>query len=177
MCSDQEAVDLVRQVQDPVAAAKQLVEYALSRFSTDNLSCMIVRLNKALVAGTAKEAAAAIGVEGDKLSSVGKLSETEKLVGDAKRKAEAEGVTPVGVSGSNSGKGHDSKLGRDGAMDSDTALATEDDAKQSGMEKVIEEPVFLEGDGDELAAGPVPAGLPDPIEIRNNLTLPPGAQK
>ncbi|KAL7267730.1 mgpp2cl-1, protein phosphatase 2C-like protein 1 [Rhizina undulata] len=45
VCSDQEAVDLVRNVLDPQLASKMLVEYALSRFSSDNLSCMIVRLD------------------------------------------------------------------------------------------------------------------------------------
>lgn len=45
VCSDQEAVDLVRQVQDPQEASKMLVDYALGRFSSDNLSCMIVRLD------------------------------------------------------------------------------------------------------------------------------------
>ncbi|KAH7132540.1 protein phosphatase-like protein 2C [Dendryphion nanum] len=49
VCSDQEAVDLVRTIQDPQAASKILVEHALARFSTDNLSCMVVRFdNKAI---------------------------------------------------------------------------------------------------------------------------------
>lgn len=37
-------MDLVREIDDPNAAAKLLVQHALDRFSTDNLSCMIVRL-------------------------------------------------------------------------------------------------------------------------------------
>ncbi|KAI5788762.1 phosphatase 2C-like domain-containing protein, partial [Pyronema domesticum] len=45
VCSDQEAVDLVRGTFDPQAASKQLVDHALSKFSSDNLSCMIVRLD------------------------------------------------------------------------------------------------------------------------------------
>ncbi|ODQ55121.1 PP2C-domain-containing protein [Saitoella complicata NRRL Y-17804] len=45
VCSDQEAVELVRGVPDPQEASRVLVEHALSRFSTDNLSCMVVRLN------------------------------------------------------------------------------------------------------------------------------------
>lgn len=45
VCSDQEAVDLIRQVQDPQEASKMLVDHALRRFSSDNLSCMIVRLD------------------------------------------------------------------------------------------------------------------------------------
>lgn len=47
VCSDQEAVDLVRYVDDPQEASKILVDHALQRFSSDNLSCMIVRLDHA----------------------------------------------------------------------------------------------------------------------------------
>lgn len=46
VCSDQEAVDHVRTVQDPQDASRMLVEHALARFSTDNLSCMVVRFDK-----------------------------------------------------------------------------------------------------------------------------------
>lgn len=105
VCSDQEAVDLVRHELDPVAAAKHLIEYALARFSTDNLSCMIVRLNKSALQETASSKP--IGVEGDKGHSTSKVSEVEKIVADAKRKVEEGGAPAVGVSGSNSGKGHD----------------------------------------------------------------------
>lgn len=105
VCSDQEAVDLVRHELDPVAAAKHLVERALARFSTDNLSCMIVRLNKNALQETA--ASRPIGVEGDKGHSTSKVSEVEKIVADAKRKVVEGGAPAVGVSGSNSGKGHD----------------------------------------------------------------------
>ncbi|EDN05880.1 protein phosphatase 2C [Histoplasma capsulatum] len=45
VCSDQEAVDLIRGTEDPQLASKILVDHALSRFSTDNLSCMIVRFD------------------------------------------------------------------------------------------------------------------------------------
>lgn len=45
VCSDQEAVDLVRHIHDPQEASKKLVDHALSQFSSDNLSCMIVRLD------------------------------------------------------------------------------------------------------------------------------------
>lgn len=38
-------MDLVRNVDDPITASKLLVDHALNRFSTDNLSCMIVRLD------------------------------------------------------------------------------------------------------------------------------------
>jgi protein phosphatase PTC1 len=45
VCTDQDAVNLVRDVDDPEQASKMLVEHALAKFSNDNLSCMIVRLD------------------------------------------------------------------------------------------------------------------------------------
>lgn len=91
-----------------MAAAKLLVDHALTHFSTDNLSCMIIRFNKqAILENQSKDKA--IGVEGDASTPVtsGKVSETEKIVGATKQKI-AEGVTPaVGISASNSGRGHD----------------------------------------------------------------------
>ncbi|QPC71483.1 hypothetical protein HYE68_002235 [Fusarium pseudograminearum] len=86
VCSDQEAVDLVRNVEDPISASKQLVDYALNRFSTDNLSCMVVRLDQN------KEAA--VEVEG----AASQVSEADKIVSETKQKI-AEGTAPaVGVS-------------------------------------------------------------------------------
>ncbi|KAI9745155.1 MAG: Protein phosphatase 2C 1 [Claussenomyces sp. TS43310] len=141
--SDQEAVDLARSMSDPIAASKTLVEHALARFSTDNLSCMIVRFNQLALMDSYNNKTAAIGVEGDLGPEIGKVSEVEKIVGDAKRKVEAGG-DGVGVSGSNSGKGHDSKLD-DGAGGGD----------HKSMEKVVEEePSLVEGDiSNELANG------------------------
>ena len=86
VCSDQEAVDLVRNTQDPQAASKALVDHALARFSTDNLSCMIVRFdNKALQETVENIKTAAIGVEGDPATKHGGLSEAEQIVRDAKK--------------------------------------------------------------------------------------------
>lgn len=68
---------------------------------------MVVRFDKSALLATTKEPSSAIGVEGDPLSHPGKISEVDKIVGDAKRKVAADGVPGVGVSGSNSGKGHD----------------------------------------------------------------------
>ncbi|KAF9637579.1 Protein phosphatase 2C manganese/magnesium aspartate binding site [Lasiodiplodia theobromae] len=83
VCSDQEAVDLVRNVKDPQAASKTLVDHALSRFSTDNLSCMIVRFdNEALLA---RQNDSSIGVDGDALHKKGGVSETESIVGQVKK--------------------------------------------------------------------------------------------
>lgn len=115
-------------MQDPVVASKQLVDHALVRFSTDNLSCMIVRFNKSAILETVNNHLSSIGVEGDPVGGPGRLSEAEKIVADAKRKAEEDGVPSVGVSGSNSGKGHEQRKYEDEAG-----------AKSSSMEKVVEE--------------------------------------
>ncbi|KAI5457712.1 phosphatase 2C-like domain-containing protein [Mariannaea sp. PMI_226] len=84
VCTDQEAVDLVRNLEDPVVASKLLVDHALNRFSTDNLSCMIVRLDS-----NQPNDATAIG-DG--------TSEADKIVKDTKKKV-ADGALPAeGVS-------------------------------------------------------------------------------
>ncbi|TVY20127.1 Protein phosphatase 2C-like [Lachnellula arida] len=163
VCSDQEAVDLIRDISDPSTAAKKLVEHALARFSTDNLSCMIVRLNKQALQSTAKEPGSAIGVEGDPSCIPGKISEVEKIVGDAKRKVQEDGIPGVGVSGSNSGKGHDPKQ------------SDEEDSKHISMERVVEEePSLVEGDTPEMNVEGANAASP---EIRSKLKLPEGALK
>lgn len=159
---------MVRNQSDPVTAAKQLVDHALARFSTDNLSCMIVRFNKAALLTTTKEPSSAIGVEGDPHSIPGKPSEVEKIVGDAKRKVQEDGVPGVGVSGSNSGKGHDPKLPDE--------VAAEDSIKQRvEMEKVVEEePQLVEGDTPEVSMHGVEAASPD---TTTKLKLPEGLSK
>ncbi|KAF2140718.1 uncharacterized protein K452DRAFT_299439 [Aplosporella prunicola CBS 121167] len=83
VCSDQEAVDLVRNIADPQAASKHLVDHALARFSTDNLSCMIVRFdNEALFK---RQSDMSLGVEGDPAHKKGSVSETDSIVGLAKK--------------------------------------------------------------------------------------------
>jgi len=83
VCSDQEAVDLVRHIQDPQEASKKLVDYALARFSTDNLSCMVVRFdNKAL---RQRKNEAAMGVDGDQAALKGGVTEAEAIVAQAKK--------------------------------------------------------------------------------------------
>lgn len=114
MCSDQDAVDLVRDIQDPVAAAKLLVDHALSRFSTDNLSCMIVRFDQqaALESQTNKDKA--IGVEGDSPAASGRVSEAEKIVNETRSKIAESGTSAVGVSACNSGRSHEPAPPADG---------------------------------------------------------------
>jgi protein phosphatase PTC1 len=126
-------------VQDPVAASKLLVEHALARFSTDNLSCMIVRFDKVALMDTYNNRSDAIGVEGDPSSVPGKISEVDKIVGDAKRKAQEDGVPGIGVSASNSGKGHEPSY--------------EETFKVINMERVTEEEPGLI-DGNSLEIGP-----------------------
>jgi protein phosphatase PTC1 len=81
--SDQEAVDIIRNIQDPQQASKMLVDHALARFSTDNLSVMIVRFDpNRLASNTATE----IGVESDPANKEkGAVSEVEMIVGEARR--------------------------------------------------------------------------------------------
>ena len=70
-------------MQDPQEASKRLVDYALTRFSTDNLSCMVVRFdNKAL---RQRKNEAAMGVEGDQATLKGGITEADALVAQAKK--------------------------------------------------------------------------------------------
>jgi protein phosphatase PTC1 len=155
---------LIRENQDPGAASKHLVEHALARFSTDNLSCMVVRFNKTALMTTTQDATAAIGVEGDPACETGKISEAEKIVSEQKRKNQEEGVPAVGVSGSNSGKGHDPKTAEE-----------EEHNKRVSMEKVVEEePSLVEGDTPEMDISGGNAADPT---IRDKLKLPHGAPK
>lgn len=150
VCSDQEAVDLVRNIQDPTAASKLLVEHALARFSTDNLSCMIVRLDKDALLDSQNNKELSIGVEGDKPVGAGKISEVEKIV-SATKKQIAEGGPAVGVSASNSGKGHD--------------LVQVDNGSSDESPTVVEGPLkgeSAESDGEADRETDRPATEPDP---------------
>lgn len=128
---------------------------------------MIVRLNKTALLTTAKEPSSAIGVEGDPTSLPGKISEVDKIVGDAKRKVQEDGVPGVGVSGSNSGKGHDPKQ--------PPPTATEEENVRISMEKVVEEePGLVEGDQPEID---VEGAKAIAAETRAKLKLPEGVSK
>ena len=79
-------MDLVRREQDPQAASKILVDHALTRFSTDNLSCMIVRFNPQGLQTAAMKSTEYIGVDGDPPSNLkGGIRETEAIVDAAKK--------------------------------------------------------------------------------------------
>ncbi|KAI9248033.1 phosphatase 2C-like domain-containing protein, partial [Phascolomyces articulosus] len=43
VCEDQDAVDLVKDIQDPQVASRKLLDHALANFSTDNLSILVIR--------------------------------------------------------------------------------------------------------------------------------------
>jgi serine/threonine protein phosphatase PrpC len=52
VCEDQEAVDLVRFMQDAQAMAKKLLDHALAKFSTDNVTVVVVRLRLGINEGS-----------------------------------------------------------------------------------------------------------------------------
>ncbi len=82
---------MVRHTQDPQIASKILVDHALARFSTDNLSCMIVRFDNKALLQTVERKAEPIGVEGDPPSTKkGGISEADAIVKEA-RKSMGEG--------------------------------------------------------------------------------------
>ncbi|KAL9111081.1 MAG: hypothetical protein Q9227_004514 [Pyrenula ochraceoflavens] len=85
VCTDQEAVDLIRHTQSPQAASKLLVDHALARFSTDNLSVMVVRFDSKVIQTNTNSS---IGVESDPANKEkGAISEVQALVNEAKRRS------------------------------------------------------------------------------------------
>lgn len=78
-------MDLIRNTHDAQAASKILVDHALSRFSTDNLSCMIVRFDSKLVQDMVDRRVDPIGVEGDVPTHRSDVSEADKIIEDTKK--------------------------------------------------------------------------------------------
>ncbi|KAH6603605.1 protein phosphatase 2C [Trichoderma cornu-damae] len=138
VCSDQEAVDLVRDIHDPGEGSKLLVDHALNRFSTDNLSCMIVRLDKeARAQSETSQARRGAEAESNNGAAV-KVSEADKIVMDTKQKI-AEGAAPaVGVSASNSGRGYDY-----------ASVQEEGFVPTTLSDAVVEEPIAIIDDDDD----------------------------
>ncbi|KAF2710216.1 protein phosphatase-like protein 2C [Pleomassaria siparia CBS 279.74] len=91
VCSDQEAVDHVRNIHDPQAASKALVDHALARFSTDNLSCMVVRFDSKALKQRKNESL--MGVDGDHAKAG--ISEADAIVSQARRKLSGEPDVPI----------------------------------------------------------------------------------
>ncbi|EME47307.1 hypothetical protein DOTSEDRAFT_122989 [Dothistroma septosporum NZE10] len=90
VCSDQEAVDLIRGIHDPQVASKTLVDHALARFSTDNLSCMVVRFDNTKLQQNLESKD--LGVEGDPASQAGQISEAEAIVSQTKAQLDTGGA-------------------------------------------------------------------------------------
>lgn len=139
---------------------------------------MIVRLNKAALTNASQEPGKAIGVEGDPTSHPDKISESEKIINDAKKKVKDGGGTAVGVSGSNSGKGHDLP---DPEAETDMLVGSEGDAQAfKSMEKVDEEqPTAVGAEGMVTEVDPKAAEKAGE-EVREKLHLPegvPGAEE
>ena len=82
---------MIRNTQDPQAASKQLVDYALARFSTDNLSCMVVRFDSKAVQQTVANQVEPIGVDGDPATKSGGVTEAEAIVAESRKKLEESG--------------------------------------------------------------------------------------
>ncbi|KAJ5497086.1 hypothetical protein N7463_009073 [Penicillium fimorum] len=104
VCTDQESVDLIRNVQDAQHASKILVDHALARFSTDNLSCMVIRLDSNRVKDVVNHNTEMIGVEGDPLTKVPRgVSEADKIVERAQKGIVSSGLAddPVAAEKSN----------------------------------------------------------------------------
>ena len=79
-------MDLVRNVPDAQEASKILVDYALARFSTDNLSCMVIRLDTDRVKEVINKTADPIGVAGDPSMDVEHgVSEADKIIESARK--------------------------------------------------------------------------------------------
>lgn len=87
---------MVRKNQDAQVASKVLVDHALARFSTDNLSVMVIRFdNQAL---KARKRDSTIGVEGDMDTSKVGISEADAIVSEAKKSMDGgseEAARPV----------------------------------------------------------------------------------
>ena len=82
----------MRHTHDPQAASKQLVDHALARFSTDNLSCMIVRFDNKALQQTIERRNEPIGVDGDPPSlKKGGISEAYAILREAKKNMDEAG--------------------------------------------------------------------------------------
>ncbi|KAL2817718.1 phosphatase 2C-like domain-containing protein [Aspergillus cavernicola] len=93
VCSDQEAVELIRNVSDAQEASKILVDHALARFSTDNLSCMVIRLDADRLREVANRTVDPAVVEGTLSSNPGRgISETDKIVEGARKSMANTGI-------------------------------------------------------------------------------------
>lgn len=73
------------------------MDFALARFSTDNLSCMVVRFDKEALKKTVEQILEPIGVEGDQMAQSGEVSEAQAIVDDARRKLGQDPASSHGI--------------------------------------------------------------------------------
>ena len=85
----------MRQTDDPQAASKILVDHALSRFSTDNLSCMIVRFDSKALKQQKQDRI--IGVDNDPSSLHENFSETDAILSRTKAQLDKDGNGTGGI--------------------------------------------------------------------------------
>ena len=124
---------------------------------------MIVRLDKQALLENQNNKEKAIGVEGDATAVSGKVSEAEKILKTTQAKIAEGGSSPVGVSASNSGKGHDP--------------ATAEDGDKGFIPTVIEgpveeEPASIEESPDVAAAAPEKMQVDSPAQTSEDTTAP-----
>lgn len=67
---------------------------------------MVVRLNKDALLESQNNKDYRVGVEGDQAAAPGKIGEVDRIIGATKKQI-ADGGSTIGISASNSGKGHD----------------------------------------------------------------------
>lgn len=85
-------MDLIRNIKNAQNASKILVDHALARFSTDNLSCMVIRLDSTRVKEVVNNKADPIGVDGDSSMTHG-VSEADKIVEGARKSMANAGIS------------------------------------------------------------------------------------
>ena len=79
-------------MQDAQHASKILVDHALARFSTDNLSCMVIRLDSNRVRDVVNNKAEPIGVDGDVTGVSHGISEADKILESARKTMVSAGI-------------------------------------------------------------------------------------
>ena len=120
---------MVRHTYDPQLGSKQLVDHALARFSTDNLSCMLVRFDNKAVQQTVERRTEPIGVEGDPPSTkMGGISEADAIINEARKS-----MGDVGKYGTESEVLEDTQKGRFSQQ-----AIEEEEEKEPGPELDIE---------------------------------------
>lgn len=115
---------------------------------------MIVRFDKQALIENQNNKDKAIGVEGDSLTAPGKISEAEKILSTTMAKIAESGTSAVGISASNSGRGHEPAPVEDGENKGFTPTVIEG--------PVEEEPGQIE---DSPEVTPLSLSTEDPMQV------------